>query len=121
MAWPSRLLGNKLGASRSSQSRNNPHSVEDYDEYVYQSITDFIPYRDNFVDTLFFAAGYMDDEQTRERIGNCLGRVLEFTDRPESVTSWSDSMYDNYRFIAYEGAHEYKLGPRRNPLGASAA
>jgi TIR domain len=73
-----------------------------FDEQVLASIKAFLPYRDNFVDFLWFAANYMNDTETYDRVFSFLETVIPYKSRPDKLNSWSEASFDNYRFILYE-------------------
>lgn len=84
---------------RISYSRNDPTP---FDDQVIASVMSFTPYRDNFIDFILFAAGYMNDQDSYDRIFEFLEQLLPFKDRPENVSNYYEESFDNYRFILYE-------------------
>lgn len=72
------------------------------EQRITDSIASFLPYRDNFVDFLLFAADYLNDADTLDRVHGFLENVLAYRDRPAAITRWSEHWWDNYRFMLYE-------------------
>ena len=73
-----------------------------FDDLVVESITNFTPYRDNFVDFLLFATNYMNDAETYDRLFGFLEEIIPYKDRPQGISSWYEISSDNYRFFLYE-------------------
>ena len=75
---------------------------DDFDELVYKSVESFRPYRDTFIELVFFIAGHMDDVESYDRMFSFLEAIIPFQTRPEDVRSWRETDFDNYRFFATE-------------------
>ena len=76
-------------------------SVAGFDDKVAESIERMLPLRDDFIEftlMLFKYRGSVDLDQLHafwEKLGT-------YTFRPESVQSWTEVDFDNYRFFNYE-------------------
>lgn len=79
---------------------NENHST--FDDMVVASIEGFRPYRDEFVACHFFMQKYVPTIATDDSLISFLERLASFQFRPQSVTRWSESEFDNFCIIAYE-------------------
>lgn len=73
-----------------------------FDEDVVASITRFLPYRDNFINFAMFFCQYLTDADSGDKLFEFLERLLAFKERPESMSPYNDTSFDNCRFIVYE-------------------
>lgn len=73
-----------------------------FDEEVIASIKSFVPYRDQFVECATFMLRYAPGRDTNESLIRFIEQFMAFQTRPDSVNSWHDVDYDNYRFLMYE-------------------
>jgi hypothetical protein len=76
-------------------------AVAGFDDKVVGSVEKMQPLRDDFIDfcsTLFKYRDSVDLDQLHE----FWEKVIPFTFRPESVQSWTEVDFDNYRFFNYE-------------------
>jgi hypothetical protein len=74
----------------------------DWDERVVESITAFLPYRDNFIDAMYVIVGHLAPDVYEEELHEFLERLLAFQHRPVTAQGWSEESFDNYRFIQTE-------------------
>jgi hypothetical protein len=72
------------------------------DDQVIKSIGDFLPYRNEAIELFITIARYRDTEDTRRLVHRFFERLLPYQERPENVLSYSDSDFDNFRFIIHE-------------------
>lgn len=72
------------------------------DDKVVESVTAFLPYRDDFIEFVGIYADYLDSDQSFDRLHGFLEQILPYGSRPASINSWSESWFDNYRFLLYE-------------------
>lgn len=77
-------------------------SNEPFDEVVYQSICSFRPYRDTFIELVFFIANYMDEPATYDKLFWFLESLIPFQSSPDNVGGHYDVEFDNYRFFSTE-------------------
>lgn len=73
----------------------------DFDESVLESIDKMLPLRNDFlefVDTVFKYGDKIDLDKFHSFFEN----LISFQFRPQSITSWTDIDFDNYKFLLYE-------------------
>lgn len=74
-----------------------------FDDDVIQSIEDFLPYRNEFIDVLRLIAQSNLSEAHIQVVQRFFERVAPFlTMPPKGVSSWTNWDFDNYRFIISE-------------------
>jgi len=71
------------------------------DEKVVESLRDFMPYRDEFVEYIRIVCQYGSDNYF-EQIFEFLEKSISFVFPPAGVSSWQERWFDNYRFILRE-------------------
>lgn len=76
-------------------------AVAGFDDKVAESIEKLLPLRDDFVDFCSTLFKYRDSVDLDQLLG-FLEKLIPYTFRPESVQSWSEVDFDNYRFFNYE-------------------
>jgi hypothetical protein len=93
--------------------RNLAHAVqedftfktEDYEglfaEKVKANINRFLPYRDEFVEFIWFLTSYVDDQKTFQSVFEFFEDMLPYRHPPPSTQGFED-LADNFRFILYE-------------------
>lgn len=74
----------------------------EFDERVLESITSFIPYRDEFIDLVDFICKYTEEDFYFEEIFEFLQNAIPFMYPPVKTTSWKPYWCDNYKFILNE-------------------
>lgn len=72
------------------------------DEVVMKSITDCLPYQNEFVDLSLFLAQYTSDEKLYEEVMRFFEGLMPYTGWPTGVNQWNEIFADNYKFIIYE-------------------
>lgn len=83
------------------QYRISADSSPTFDDKVLESIDKMLPLRDDvleFMSVLFKYKSTVDLDRLHEFLEKLLGLCY----RPEYVSSWSDTDYDNYTFFSYE-------------------
>ncbi|HLP70124.1 MAG TPA: SEFIR domain-containing protein [Rhizobium sp.] len=73
-----------------------------FDELVVESIADFTPYRNELIDLFMAVAQHIPSEAMAEVIHRFFERCLPYYNVPESISSYSEWDFDNYRFIVHE-------------------
>lgn len=73
-----------------------------FDDDVVESIEQFRPYRDNFVDCVLFMLKFAPGQETEQSIIAFLEKLIPFQFRPDQVGGWTEMDFDNFRFFAYE-------------------
>ena len=81
--------------------RLNPES-DPFDDAVVKSISDFLPYRNEAIDILLSLASYSDTDTVSRALHKFFEQLLPYLDRPEHITTWRESDFDNYRFLIHE-------------------
>lgn len=73
-----------------------------FDDVVVESIEQFRPYRDNFVECTLHMLKFSPSEATESSIIAFLEKLIPFQSRPERISRWSEDDSDNFRFLATE-------------------
>lgn len=73
-----------------------------FDDAVVKSVTDFLPWRDNLLDAIGYAAGYMNDSATIDRTTAFLEQLAAYANPKKQYGTRYDVGEDNYHFILYE-------------------
>lgn len=73
-----------------------------FDDLMVDSIENFLPFRNEFIVLVSTIARYRDTIETRRNLHRFLESLLPYMERPSTVSQWSDSDFDNFRFIAHE-------------------
>lgn len=76
--------------------------VENYDDLVIESITNFIPIRNELIEIFKLMSLYGFDDVILDQIHNFFESVTPFLDKPENAQSHREWDYDNYKFIVQE-------------------
>jgi hypothetical protein len=88
--------------SASLENLRIPAGDDEFDERVIRSIDQFLPYRNEAI-AIFLALAHhgplADELRATHRF---FERLIPYLHRPETVTSWRESDYDNFRFIIHE-------------------
>lgn len=75
---------------------------EPFDELVVESVAAFLPYRDEYLSVVGVLARYWPDEDGGEHLHKFLERCSLYVFRPRSISSWTETDFDNLRFIVHE-------------------
>lgn len=77
-------------------------TADPFDEEVVRSIETFRPYRNEAIG-IFHAIGlFMDTPEMRVAVHRFFEQLIPYLHRPENVSSWRESDFDNYRFLVHE-------------------
>lgn len=76
-------------------------TVLGFDDKVVASIEKMLPLRNDFIDFILVLFKYRDSVDL-DQLKEFWEKLLPFTFRPESVQSWAEIDFDNYRFFNYE-------------------
>ena len=74
----------------------------EFDDKVVQSIEQFLPYRNEAIEIFAALLRYRPVQDSWEAVHRFFETLFPYLDRPESVTSWQEWDFDNYRFIVHE-------------------
>lgn len=80
----------------------DPGGTCELDEQVVNSIDAFLPYRDEFVAVITVVARWSLSSEYVTAIKGFFERLIPFMYRPDTLVSWSDEWFDNYKFIINE-------------------
>lgn len=69
---------------------------------VVRTAQDFLPYRDNIIDAFTVVANYVNSEDGYDHTFDFLEKLLAFQFRPDGMSSYYETSFDNFRFINYE-------------------
>jgi hypothetical protein len=75
---------------------------KEFDDQVFESIEEFLPYRNECVDLFMVIVRYRPDTEMYGIIHRFLERILPYGFRPEGITSGFEEDYDNFKFILSE-------------------
>ncbi|HQM27678.1 MAG TPA: TIR domain-containing protein [Syntrophorhabdus sp.] len=77
-------------------------SEGEFDDRVIENIEQFSPFRNEAIEILLSLAQYRDTPETMEQIHRFFEGLIPFMFRPNSITRWRESDFDNFRFIIHE-------------------
>lgn len=73
-----------------------------FDEKILKNISEFIPYRNEFVEIIISIAMYRPTTQYGMILHRLFEQLEPYLRRPESISSWRNSDFDNFKFIVHE-------------------
>lgn len=76
-------------------------SITGFDDKVVESIEKMGSLREDFTDFTFMVFKYQETVEL-EKFHDFFEKLIPLSYRPESVQSWTDIDFDNYRFFTYE-------------------
>lgn len=74
----------------------------EFDEELIKNIDDFIPYRNEAIQLFIIIAQYSPVEDYIDKLHRFFEGLIPYMDRPENVTRYRRSDYDNFKFIVHE-------------------
>lgn len=74
----------------------------EFDEAIMKNIEVFLPYRTEAIQIFSAIARYGPKEELIESLHRFFESLIPYMFRPESVTSWREWDFDNFRFIIHE-------------------
>ena len=75
---------------------------ESFDDRIIESIEKFKPIRDQLIDYFDLIVSIENDDVYYDQIFQFIEKCLEFYFPPESMQSFNEMWFDNYKFILYE-------------------
>jgi hypothetical protein len=75
---------------------------DDFDEEFMKSIGEFLPARNEFIGIISTLSLFAEPNIYASKIHRFFESILRYYFRPEEITSYSDSDFDNYKFIVHE-------------------
>lgn len=91
------VLGDELEKFRIS--KNN---IEPFDELVIKNIAAFLPYRDEYIEVVSTVARHWQVVDAGQYLHKFLEKIAIYLFRPPSITSWTETDFDNFYFIVHE-------------------
>lgn len=79
-----------------------PSDADPFDDAVVQSIEEFLPYRNEAIEVLMSVASHEDEMESGHLIHRFLEGLIPYLERSESVTSYREWDFDNFKFIVHE-------------------
>jgi hypothetical protein len=73
-----------------------------FDDLIVEKISEFTPYRNELIELLIAIARYQITPEMIEAVHRFFERLLPLLNRPETITSYNESDFDNFRFIIHE-------------------
>jgi len=77
-------------------------SIDPFDDEVIRNIEAFLPYRNEAIELFLSLALYRDSLETRTTIHRFFERLIPYLDRPQSLSSYKEWDFDNFKFIVHE-------------------
>lgn len=74
----------------------------EFDDAVVQSIQNFLPYRNEFIQLVVAIAQYNPSDDFIKKLHRFLESLIPYLSRPEHVTQWQEWDFDNFKFIVHE-------------------
>lgn len=85
-----------------SQFRLTSLGKDDFDSQVDKNITNFLPYRNEYIQLVVLIAQYSPTNESISKIHRFLEILLSYMERPIHINQWSERDFDNYKFIIHE-------------------
>ena len=80
----------------------NDVAGKEFDDRVIESITAFLPYRNEAIELFEAIALYRDTEDMRRALHRFFEGLIPYMEYPPGTTSFQDWEYDNFKFIVHE-------------------
>ncbi len=74
----------------------------EYDEHLVSNIDLFVPYRNEVIQLFICIAQYSHSEQFSLRTHRFLESLIVYKNRPENISRYRQSDFDNFKFIMHE-------------------
>lgn len=74
----------------------------EFDDEVIENIDKFLPYRNEAIEIFLAIAQYRDIPETCQQVHRFFENLLPYMDRPEEVSTWKETDFDNFNFIIHE-------------------
>ena len=74
----------------------------EFDERVIRNIEEFLPYRNEAIEIFMAIARYRPTQESWASLHRFIESLFPYIDRPETVNSWREWDFDNFKFIAHE-------------------
>lgn len=74
----------------------------EFDDKVIENIDDFLPYRNEAITIFLAVAQYRNTPETWQQLHKFFENLIPYMDRPEGISTWLESGFDNFKFIIHE-------------------
>lgn len=74
----------------------------EYDDALLENIKSFLPHRNEFIQLLSVICQYSAQPESVQQLYKFFESLIPYLSKPESVNSWRESDFDNFRFIVHE-------------------
>lgn len=74
----------------------------EFDDAVIKNIEEFLPFRNQAIQLFIVIAQYGPVELFIQRLHRFFESLIPFMHRPENISQWNQSDFDNYKFIVHE-------------------
>jgi hypothetical protein len=74
----------------------------EFDDEVIENIDKFLPYRNEAIEIFLAIAQYRDIPETCQQVHRFFENLIPYMDRPEEVSTWKETDFDNFNFIIHE-------------------
>lgn len=74
----------------------------DADDQIVDSIDEFTPYRNEFIQLMLAIAQYAANDDMQKKLHRFFERLLPYLGRPEGMNSHHSWAFDNFKFIVHE-------------------
>lgn len=81
--------------------RINNHEGE-FDDKVIESISSFLPYRNEAIELFLTLANYRDNNESRRSVHRFFESLILYLSPPEGVSRYAEWGFDNFKFIIHE-------------------
>ena len=75
---------------------------KEFDDQVFESISQFVPYRNEILELIDVLAMYKDTEDMYRAIHALLEKLIPYTDNKHEMQSYQEWDFDNFRFVINE-------------------
>ncbi|MBE2264829.1 MAG: TIR domain-containing protein [Flavobacteriales bacterium] len=80
----------------------NDDAGKEFDDRIIESITSFVPYRNEAIELFEAIAIYRDTAEMRRALHRFFEGLIPYMEYPPGTTSFHDWEYDNFKFIVHE-------------------
>lgn len=74
----------------------------EFDDKVIENIDKFLPYRSEAIEIFLAIAQYRNTPEAWQQLHRFFENLIPYMDRPEGVSTWKESDFDNFKFIIHE-------------------
>lgn len=74
----------------------------EFDDKVIENIDNFLPYRNEAITIFLAIAQYRNTPETWQQLHKFFENLIPYMDRPEGISTWLKSDFDNFKFIIHE-------------------